>query len=160
MDPQERELAEVRIVEVPGPDPRERKLPNASLDLHQDDGPDGTESSTTLLREAIDEARELVRLEAELARQEIKEELGRAKTAGGALGAAAVMAMAGITMLIATIAFAAGRPWLCALLLGVGLLAGAGAVGFLGYRAMPLSPLPATRERVEASLRGFKERTA
>ena len=122
------------------------------------EGPDGTESSVTLLREAIDEARDLVRLEVELARQELKDEVLRVKVGAVAMGGAAALAMAGFTLLLVTIALASGRPWLCALLMGAGLLFGAGGLAFVGWKSMPLSPFPATRERVEASLRSLKER--
>jgi hypothetical protein len=124
------------------------------------EGPDGSESSAALLREAIDETRELVRLEVELARQELGGEILRAKTAGAAFGGAAVMGTVGIALLFASIAFAVGRSWLCALLMGAGLLVLAGIFGFLGYRASPRKPFPATRERVETSLRSLKERIA
>jgi hypothetical protein len=148
MELQQRDMA-VQVVKEGG-------SPGAPEPVRESD--QATESSAALLREAIDEARELVRLEAELARQELKEEIVRTKAAGMAFGAAAVTGIAGFTMLVATIAFAAGRSWLCALLLGAALLLVAGLFVLVGYRSVPTFAV--TRERVEASLRGLRERIA
>lgn len=119
-----------------------------------------TEGNVRLVREAIDEARDLVRIEVALAREELKEEVRRGKGGIAAIGAAAVLGIAGLTMLIASIAFAAARSWLVAVLLGAGLVAGAGLLAWLGWRNVPRAPLPATRERLESSLRDFRGRTA
>ena len=127
----------------------------------QAEGPDfEIPSNAKLIREAIDGTRDLVRLEVELARQELGEELVRAKSGAVMLAAAAAMAVVGVTMLLATIALAAGRSWLCALLIGGGALLAAGLLGWSGWRAVPLQPLPATRERVEVGLRSLRERVA
>jgi hypothetical protein len=123
-------------------------------------GADGTESNVRLVREAIDEARDLVRLEVALAREELSEEMGRARGGMIAFGSAAVLAMAGFTMLIATIAFAAGRSWLCALLIGAGLIVLAAGLGLLGWWIVPHSPMSATRARLESGLNDIKERIA
>jgi hypothetical protein len=116
--------------------------------------------SARLIREAIDEARDLVRLEVALAREELGEDLGRAKGVAAAMSTAAVLGIAGFTMLVAAIALAAGGSWLVALLLGAGLLVVGAAVGVLGWRVMPTVALPTTRERVGSSLRGLRERIA
>jgi hypothetical protein len=124
------------------------------------EGADEAEGNVRLVREAIDEARDLVRLEVALAREELKAEMRRAKGGAAAMGAAVVLAIAGLTMLIASIPFAAGRSWLAALLIGAGLVAGAGLLAFRGWRIVPHEPLPATRERLESSLRDFRDQLA
>jgi hypothetical protein len=127
----------------------------SDLDVAAEDAP-----SARLIREAIDEARDLVRLEVALAREELGDELRQAKTGATAISAGVVMAIAGFTMLVATIAFAAGGSWLVALLLGIGLVAAGAGVALLGLRTVPTAALPTTRERVGSSLRGFRERLA
>jgi hypothetical protein len=122
--------------------------------------PDDNDSSVRLVREAIDEARALVQLELALAREELQEELARAKGAVAAMGAAAALAVAGFAMLVDTIALASGKPWLAALLLGAGLLVVALGLGALGWRTIPHDPMHTTRARLESSVREFKERTA
>jgi hypothetical protein len=117
-----------------------------------------TAPSARLIREAIDEARDLVRLEVALAREEMGEELGRAKASATAMGAAAAMGIAGLTLLLTAIAFAAHESWLVALLLGAGLVTLAVVAALIGRSAMPTVALPATRERVGSSLRGLRER--
>jgi hypothetical protein len=127
----------------------------SELDAAAEDAP-----SARLIREAIDEARDLVRLEVALAREELGDELRQTKAGAAAIGAGAVLAIAGFTMLVVTIALAAGGSWLVALLLGVGLVAAGAGIALLGLRAVPTVALPATRERVGSSIRGFRERLA
>jgi hypothetical protein len=113
-----------------------------------------------LVREALDETRELVRLEVALAREELTAEITRAKAGAIALGTAGALAVSGFTMFMVTIALAFSLSWLAALLIGVILLAMAGAVGYGGYKAMPRKPLGETRERLGANLKQLKERIA
>lgn len=112
----------------------------------------------TLVREAIEDARTLLRAEIDLARDELRRDLDRARNAGVMLGAAAVAAMVGLTMLFVALALAIHVGWLPALAIGVVLLAGAGATGYAGYKALPTKPLDETRKRLETDVQMLKER--
>ena len=118
------------------------------------------EPTAALVREALDETRDLVRLEVALAREELKAELARAKAAGVALGAAGGLSIAAFTMFMATIALAFSMMWLAALLIGAILMLLAGAMGLAGWRALPRKPLGETKERLESDLKQLKERIA
>ena len=118
------------------------------------------EPTAELFREAVDETRELVRLEVELAKEELREELGRAKIGAIGLGAGAGLALSGVTMWFVTIAMAFRMEWLAALILGGILLVVAGIVAFGGYSALPKRPLEQTKERIETDLKQLKERVA
>jgi hypothetical protein len=119
-----------------------------------------TESAPALVTQAINEARELARLEIALAKMEMRQELAAAKKAGITLGAGTVLAIAGITMLLVAISLAFSATWLPALLVGVIALAGAAIVGLVGYKAAPKEPLGETRKRATTEARMLKEHTA
>jgi hypothetical protein len=121
---------------------------------------DRDEPTTDLIREALDETRELVRLEVALAREELKGELTQAKTGGFALGSAASAGIAAFTMFMVTIALAFSMKWLAALIIAGILLALACALGLGGWKLMPKQPLGATRERIGSDLKQLKERVA
>jgi uncharacterized membrane protein YqjE len=121
---------------------------------------DVAEPTVALLREALDETRDLVRLEVELARVELKAELTRAMAAGVALGAAGALSIAGFAMFMVAIATAFSMTWLAALLIGVVLALLAGAAGLAGWKALPRKPLGETKERLESDLKQLKERIA
>jgi uncharacterized membrane protein YqjE len=119
------------------------------------------ERTAELFREAIDETRELARLEVELAKEELWTELRSAKLGGIALGAGAGAALSGVTMCFVAIAMAFSMEWLAALIIGGILLALAAALAIGGYVALPSRPLlEETRERVETDLKRLRERVA
>ena len=65
--------------------------------------------------------------------------------------------MIGVTMLFVALALAIQLSALPALLIGVALLVIAGVAVLLGYKRIPLNPLPRTRARVEEDVRILKE---
>jgi hypothetical protein len=106
-------------------------------------------STAELLRHAVDEARLLVRAEVLHARRELQEELAQARRMAGLLGAAAVLALCGLSGLFVALGMAlpgpAGRgvAWVAAVELAL-----AGGLAVLGYRAAPKKPLARTRARL------------
>ncbi len=118
------------------------------------------EPTAELIREALDETRELVRLEVALARHEMKAELMRAKAGGVALGAAAGLALSGLTMFFVAIANAFAMVWLAALLIGVILTCLAAMLALGGWMSLPKEPMVETRERLATDLKGLRERIA
>lgn len=124
------------------------------------DMPQEHEPTAELFREAVDETRELVRLEVELAKEELREEIGRAKIGAIALGAGGGLALSGVTMFFVTIAMAFTMEWLAALIIGGILVVMAGVLALGGYKALPKRPLEQTKERIETDLKQLKERVA
>ena len=119
------------------------------------------ERTTELFREAIDETRELARLEVELAKEELWSELRSAKVSAIAIGAGAGAALAGVTLCFVAIAMAFRLEWLAALIIGGILLVLAAALALGGYKAIPRRPLlPETQERIGTDLKQLKERVA
>lgn len=118
------------------------------------------DSLPQLVRRALDESRELARLEIALARKEMKEELAAAKRAGISLGVGGALAICGVTMLLVTIALAFSPTWLPALLVGVIVLAAAGIATLVGYKSMPRDPLGEARRRATDELHMLKEHSA
>lgn len=116
--------------------------------------------TTDLVREALDETRELVRLEVALAREEVKSEITQAKTAGVVLGAAGALGISAFTMFMVAIASAWAWTWLAALIIAGILMSMAGVLAFAGWSELPTKPLPETRERLQTDLRQLRERVA
>lgn len=116
------------------------------------------EPTTDLLREAVDEARTLVRLEVALARDELRSELKAAKGAAIAGGVAIVAAVLSLATLIALVVVALGP--IGGLILFGALVAVAAIAGLTAYRLAPKKPLEATRKRLEGDVDKLKEHMA
>jgi hypothetical protein len=111
---------------------------------HDHDG-----ATLDLVREAIEETRELVRVEVALARRDAARDLSaaRAGTAKVWLGASGLIV--GITLLLVAVAAAFATLWLAALLIGVIVLLGSGPLVWLGWSALPKKPMAPTAARVK-----------
>ena len=119
------------------------------------------ERTAELFREAIDETRELARLEVELAKEELWTELRSAKVGAIGLGGGAAAALSGVTMCFVAIAMAFHLEWLAALIIGGILLVLGAALAIGGYSALPRRPLLGeTKERIETDLKRLRERVA
>jgi uncharacterized membrane protein YqjE len=121
--------------------------------------PDVANASTgDLLREAVNDAKTLVRIEVELAKSEVRQEIRAAKGAAIALGIATVAALLGLGALLAAAVVALGP--IGGLVLGVALLVVAAVLGAIGYKRLPSKPLDHTRKRLEGDVRTLKEHVA
>ena len=117
-------------------------------------------STTDLVRELVDETRQLARAEIALARDELRREIQAARRGAIALGVTAVLVLQGLALLLVALATACPRPVLAAALLGGGLLVFAG-VGFAyGYRQLPMHPMNEVRERLKADVQVMKDQVA
>jgi uncharacterized membrane protein YqjE len=125
-----------------------------------DEKPEVTAPTGALVREAIDEARELVRLEVALAKKEVVEELAELKVGAGLLGAAGVLAIVGVSMLGQAVVLAIAPTGPCALVVGVCFFVLAGVAAFIGRSRLPKKPLVRTRQRLETDMKQLKERVA
>jgi len=117
-------------------------------------------STADLVREALDEAKELVRLEVQIAKDEVKSELEEVKKAAIGFGIAIGMGVLFLSSLVTLLVIALGGTVIAAASVsGVFLLVGAIA-GYLGYAKLPKNPLVHTRRRVEADVKQLKEHIA
>jgi hypothetical protein len=104
-----------------------------------------TESVTTtdLQSEAHAAAGNLVRAEIALVRKEFRDEIRGLETSAAAFGAASVAGLLGLQALVETLVVSEEVPPWRGIAAGLGLLALAGAIGLLGYRALPKRALRA-----------------
>jgi uncharacterized membrane protein YqjE len=112
---------------------------------------------TQLVREALDESRQLVKLEVELAKDELRQELADAKKSAIMFGVAAVAALIAATMLFVALALAIFPGPVPALIIGAVLIAAAAVLGFIGFKKVPKKPLEKTRRRLETDAQVIKE---
>jgi uncharacterized membrane protein YqjE len=113
-----------------------------------------------LVRTAVDDAQRLVRLEIELARNEMRSEFTSMRTSAVAFGVAGGSSIVAVSLLLVALVLATGAHAWVALLIGVVLLVTAGASAYVGYRAIPKKPLQQTRERIEADAKKLREQVA
>jgi hypothetical protein len=113
-----------------------------------------------LIREALGDTRELVRIEIALAREDLRSEVRSAKVSAGALGAAAALFLSAFALGMVAIVLGTGGGWVAALVLAGILLAAAAVFGLVGWRAVPSSPFGQTRDRLQSSVELLRERAA
>ncbi len=115
-------------------------------------------STAELVRHALAEAKLLVKAEVLHAKKELREEVKAARTSGILLGAGAVLALVGVTLLF--VALVGALPlslWLSALIVGVVVLLVAGGLAFMGVKRLPKKPLPHTQERLKTDFNLTRE---
>jgi len=113
-----------------------------------------------LIREALGDGQELVRIEVALARDELGREIAAARTSAIALACAAALAVAAFTMFVVALVLAVRTGWAAAVVAGGILLAAAIGLGLVGWSAMPKKPLEETKGRLQANVKQLKERLA
>src|SRR4051812_26559388 len=106
-----------------------------------------------LVRNAVQETQNLIKLEIALAREDIQSEIAAAKLSAIAFTITASAALLALAMgLVAIVLAAGGRP-LAAIIVGLVMLCVAAVAGFSGYKALPKRPFLRTRERIESDAR-------
>lgn len=114
-----------------------------------------------LVKDAIKDVEELVKIEIALAKQEIRYDVEKLKTAFILFGIAAVGAILGLSMALVALLIGIGGGVAAALALSALLFGVALVVGAIGYRMIPSAPVPErTAENVEHQARMLKERIA
>jgi len=131
----------------PRPDPRVRAAHQLPDQL----------STGELGRQAFDETKELVRLEIALAREDLRSELQRVKTAAILLGLAGALAIVALAIFDVAVVIALGTTVTAALSVAFIVVAEVAVLGFIGYRMLPKAPLARTRERLASDVRELKE---
>jgi uncharacterized membrane protein YqjE len=114
-----------------------------------------------LIREAVDEARDLIKTEVELAKTEVRQEVKGIVRSVIAFAAAALVGILAIAVLLVAFGIATFPKVWPSLVVGIALLAIAGVAVAVGIAALPKKmPLEKTRERVETDVQILKERLA
>lgn len=114
-------------------------------------------STTTLVKEAMDEAKELVRVEVQLAKDEVRAEVKKAEGAAIGFGVAAACSLSCLTMLAVALVLALGGTAVAALIVAGGFLVMCAVAAFVGYSLVPKKPLDDTRKRLETDVQQLKE---
>lgn len=117
-------------------------------------------STADLVREALDEAKELVRIEVSLAKMEVDKEIAAAKRAAVFLGIAAGASLLVLSVLATALVLALGGTALAALGVAGGLMVIAGVCTWIGYGKLPKKPLGRTIERITGDVTQLKEHIA
>lgn len=117
-------------------------------------------STVDLVREAIDETKELVRIEIEMLKSEVGKQIDQAKRAAVAIAVALAAAVLVLCMLAVALVLAIGATVVTALVVAGAFLVIGGAAAFAGYALLPKKPLQQTRQRIESDSRRLKEHIA
>ena len=117
-------------------------------------------TTTDLMKEALDEAKQLVKIEVALAKEEIRDEVGQAKSAAIMFGASTFLGILGVALLLVALALAIFPGPIPALVIGGVMLVVAGVLGFVAYKRVPKKPLDQTARRLETDVKVLKERIA
>ena len=106
-------------------------------------------STPHLVRQALEEAKLLVKAEVLHAKAELREEVRAARTSGILLGAGGVLGLCALAVFFVLVGIALPVTEVGGLAIVGGLcLAVAAVLGLLGYRELPRKPLPRTQERL------------
>lgn len=117
-------------------------------------------STRVLVKEALDEAKELVKLEVALAKTEMTRELEQAKKAAIFFGVTVVFGAMALCLFAVALVLALGGTAIVAVLVAAGFLGiGIMAAG-VGYFMLPTRPFEHTRRRLETDLNQLKEHLA
>lgn len=117
-------------------------------------------STADLVREALDEAKELVRIEIEIAKNEVEKEIAQAKKAAVGFGVALAAGVLVLCLLAVALVLALGGTPLAAIGVAGVLLVAGGAAAFTGYSLLPKKPLEQTRYRLKSDVAQLKEHVA
>jgi uncharacterized membrane protein YqjE len=108
----------------------------------------GEIGTVELVQRTMSDARELVRLEVALAKDELQTDLIEAKAAIIRAGIAVVLAMSGVASLVVAFGLALGP--IAALALALVLLTMAVTLGRAAFRRLPKKPLSSTLQRLRS----------
>ncbi len=117
-------------------------------------------STADLVREALDEAKELVRLEVAIAKDEVKKEVKQAKAAAIGFGVALAAALVMLSLLAMAIVLAVGGTAVAALVVAGAFLVVSGIAAYLGYSMLPKKPLDRAITNVKRDVSQLKEHIA
>jgi hypothetical protein len=115
---------------------------------------------TDLIRDALGDTRELVRIEVALAREDLRSEIAAAKVSAAASVGAGIALVVALALFTVAVVLALEAGWAGALVAGgIWLVLGV-ALGLIGWKGMPRKPMVETRERLLADVEQLRERIA
>lgn len=117
-------------------------------------------STADLVRAALDEAKELVRIEVALAKDEVKAEVNGVKRAAIFFAVATAGALVFLSMLGVALVFALGATAPAALGVAAGFLLITAVAAYVGWSTLPKKPLDRTRQRLQSDVNQLKEHIA
>jgi hypothetical protein len=117
----------------------------------------GVLSTTELVREALEETKELVRIEMKLAREEVRDDVLQLKAAAILIGVASVLGILALASLLVALVLGLGGGVVEALLVAAALALICGILVAVAYRSIPKVPLERTRSRLKTNVNQFKE---
>lgn len=113
--------------------------------------------TTELMRQVLDETRELVRLETKLARDELHGDLKQLQSAAIFGGVAFVLGVLTLSTLLVAVILALGGAASVAFVCATVLLLAASVLAALAYQRLPKPPLARTRDRLTSDVTQLKE---
>jgi uncharacterized membrane protein YqjE len=120
-----------------------------------------TTPTGVLIRDAVDEARDLIKTEVELAKTEVRQEVKGLVRSAIAFAAAGIVAMLALAVLLVAFGIATFPKAWPSLVVGISLLVIAGVSVAIGVASLPKKmPLEKTRERMGTDVQILKERFA
>ena len=118
-------------------------------------------STGELVRHALDEAKLLARAEVLHAKEEMKEELARAKLSGVLGGAAFALLLSALSVFFVMIGIVLPmKEWLGLLVVFAALLVIAASCALFAWRALPRRPMDRTRDRLKEDVALTREQFA
>lgn len=117
-------------------------------------------STRALVMDALDEAKQLVRIEVELAKAEAMQELEQVKRAAIGFGISLAATVLVLCLLAMALVLALGGTPVAALGVAGGFMVLGGAGAFIGYSFLPKAPLEKTRRRLQTDVNQLKEHIA
>jgi putative superfamily III holin-X len=114
-------------------------------------------STSELVRQALDESRELVRLEMRLAREELRDDVRKLKWAGILVALAGAMFIVALAMFDLAVVLALGGTANIALIIAFIVLGEVAVLALVGYRLLPKVPMERTRARLATDVHALKE---
>ena len=114
-------------------------------------------STGDLVNEALNEARDLVRIEIKLAKDEMKKQLREAEGAALFFGAAGLFALVCLNLLAVAIVCAFGATAVAAILTAACFLVVSGFAALVGYWFLPKKALPKATEEAKQDVQQLKE---
>ena len=115
---------------------------------------------SAVVKDALAEARELLQLDFEIAKQELGEELRQVKKAAMTGAAALIFVVLALAALVVAVIVAAGATVGAAVVVATILAVLGGGFGALAYSMAPKSPFRRTRRRLKNDLKELKEHVA
>lgn len=113
-----------------------------------------------LVKDALKDAQELMKIEVALARNEVQQDINKLKGSAIAFGLAAVGAILMLAMLLMAAALALGGVAPALIMAGV-LLVWSATAAYVGYKLIPReAPLENTQKHAETQAKILKERIA